>query len=165
MARILSAIVIFAILYGCAQANSPVERQEKQEGFERATEEQQPTRNVEEATTPETAPRTPEVSTPRPRVDYEIIEVEEFENDPLWNDGPLAERGMQGAHLTVRVEDFTDMQPAYADVARTRTEYEVMILTFYVGDELMNEWYYARTPSAEQAFLAEVAQNQEETVE
>ena len=36
MVRVLVVLAVFAVLYGCGQASSPVERQEKQGGVEEA---------------------------------------------------------------------------------------------------------------------------------
>jgi hypothetical protein len=52
MARVLLVLVVFAVLYGCGQASSPVEKQEKREGIEQAAQgelgpgEEQTTRTV-----------------------------------------------------------------------------------------------------------------------
>ena len=45
--RVLLSLVAFVVLYGCGQASSPVERQEKEGGLEQARKEEQ---DQEEAT-------------------------------------------------------------------------------------------------------------------
>ena len=55
-------MLIFGILYGCAQASSPAERQEHRVGIQQATKDRQPAKRVKEPTTAETAPHAPEES-------------------------------------------------------------------------------------------------------
>jgi hypothetical protein len=43
MIRVLFVLAAFAVLYGCGEASSPVEKQEKQEGVERAEPAPEPT--------------------------------------------------------------------------------------------------------------------------
>jgi hypothetical protein len=63
-ARLLLLLVtlVFAALYGCAQASSPVERQEHRAATQGAAKDQQPVKRVKEPTTAEIAPHTPEES-------------------------------------------------------------------------------------------------------
>ena len=62
--RLLLVVVmlVFAALYGCAQASSPAERQEHRAPTQEAAKDQQPMKGVKEPTTAESAPHAPEGS-------------------------------------------------------------------------------------------------------
>jgi hypothetical protein len=62
--RLLLVVVmlVFAALYGCAQASSPAERQEHRAPTQEAAKDQQPMKRVKEPTTAEIAPHAPEGS-------------------------------------------------------------------------------------------------------
>jgi hypothetical protein len=59
---LLVIMLIFAVLYGCAQASSPAERQEHRADIQEAAKDRQPVKTVKEPTTPKTAPHAPEES-------------------------------------------------------------------------------------------------------
>jgi hypothetical protein len=65
-ARLLLLLVVvmlvFAVLYGCAQASSPAERQEHRAATQEAAKDRQPMKRVTEPTTAEIAPHAPEES-------------------------------------------------------------------------------------------------------
>jgi hypothetical protein len=65
-ARLLLLLVVimlvFAILYGCAQASSPAERQEHRAATQEAAKDQQPMKGIKEPATAEIAPHAPEES-------------------------------------------------------------------------------------------------------
>jgi hypothetical protein len=60
-------MLVFAVLYGCAQASSPAERQEHRADTQEAAKDRQPMKRVEEPTTAETAPHAPKESDDRVR--------------------------------------------------------------------------------------------------
>jgi hypothetical protein len=59
---LLVVMLVFAVLYGCAQASSPAERQEHRAATQEAAKDRQPMKRVKEPTTAETAPHAPEES-------------------------------------------------------------------------------------------------------
>jgi hypothetical protein len=63
-ARVLLVLVAFTIVYGCSQANTPIQKQEKKHGLEQAT--KKPATEVHAVTEPAGSkpPRAPESTTP-----------------------------------------------------------------------------------------------------
>jgi hypothetical protein len=59
---LLVVMLVFAALYGCAQASSPAERQEHRAATQEAAKDRQPMKRVKEPTTAEIAPHAPEES-------------------------------------------------------------------------------------------------------
>ena len=59
---LLVVMLVFAVLYGCAQASSPAERQEHRGATQEAAKDRQPMKRVKEPTTAEIAPHAPEGS-------------------------------------------------------------------------------------------------------
>jgi hypothetical protein len=59
---LLVVMLVFAVLYGCAQASSPAERQEHRAATQEAAKDRQSMKRVKEPTTAETAPHVPEKS-------------------------------------------------------------------------------------------------------
>jgi hypothetical protein len=59
---LVMVMLVFAALYGCAQASSPAERQEHRAPTQEAAKDQQPMKRVKEPTTAEIAPHAPEES-------------------------------------------------------------------------------------------------------
>jgi len=59
---LLVVMLVFATLYGCAQASSPTERQEHRAAAQEAAKDRQQIKRVKEPTTAESAPHTPEES-------------------------------------------------------------------------------------------------------
>jgi hypothetical protein len=67
MMRVLMVLLAVVLLYGCAQASSPVERREKGAGVEEAAKDRHPVKTVAEPTTPETSPQAPEPQEEEPQ--------------------------------------------------------------------------------------------------
>jgi hypothetical protein len=59
---LLVVMLVFAALYGCAQASSPAERQEHRAAAQEAAKDRQPIKSVKQPTTAEIAPHEPEES-------------------------------------------------------------------------------------------------------
>jgi hypothetical protein len=59
---LLVVMLVFAALYGCAQASSPAERQKHRAATQEAAKDRQPMKRVKEPTTAEIAPHVPEES-------------------------------------------------------------------------------------------------------
>ena len=59
---LLVVMLVFAVLYGCAQASSPAERQEHRAATQEAAKDRQPMNRGKEPTTAEKAPHAPEES-------------------------------------------------------------------------------------------------------
>jgi hypothetical protein len=59
---LLLVMLVFAALYGCAQASSPAERQKHRAATQEAAKDRQPMKRVKEPTTAEIAPHVPEES-------------------------------------------------------------------------------------------------------
>jgi hypothetical protein len=59
---LLVVMLVFAALYGCAQASSPAERQEHRAATQEAAKDRQPMKRVKEPTSAEIAPHAPEGS-------------------------------------------------------------------------------------------------------